>query len=139
MDDYSDWIGRRFTREEPITRRLIDHFRVTLAGTLAEAEVPLGLHWCLAPDAVAPDLLGRDCHPRPGLFLPALPLPRRMWAGGELMFHAPFAAARAYLSEHGHGAAKVLMHDEAGNVHTLSATELLPGLPKMGNLAELSK
>lgn len=99
MDDYSDWIGRRFTREEPITRRLIDHFRVTLAGTLAEAEVPLGLHWCLAPDAVAPDLLGRDCHPRPGLFLPALPLPRRMWAGGELMFHAPFAAGDAVTRE----------------------------------------
>ena len=91
MDDYSDWTGRRFTRSEPITERLIAHFKVTLAGTLAEAAVPVGLHWCLVPDAVTPDLLGRDSHPRPGLFLPALPLPRRMWAGGELMFHGAFA------------------------------------------------
>ncbi|MBE0453689.1 FAS1-like dehydratase domain-containing protein [Roseovarius autotrophicus] len=91
MTDYSDWTGRSFAREEPITDRLIDHFNVTLAGTLAEAPVPVGLHWCLAPDAVTPDLLGRDCHPRPGLFLPALPLPRRMWAGGALEFHGAFA------------------------------------------------
>ncbi|PKQ11176.1 MAG: hypothetical protein CVT70_15580 [Alphaproteobacteria bacterium HGW-Alphaproteobacteria-1] len=91
MDDYTGWIGHSFTRQEPITDRLIDQFRVTLAGTLAEAPVPAGLHWCLSPDAVTPDLLGRDCHPRPGLFLPALPLPRRMWAGGELALHAPFA------------------------------------------------
>jgi 3-methylfumaryl-CoA hydratase len=91
MTDYANWIGRSFTRQEPITDRLIDHFRVTLAGTLAEAPVPVGLHWCLVPDAVTPDLLGRDCHPKPGLFLPALPLPRRMWAGGEVVFHTPFA------------------------------------------------
>lgn len=91
MDNYSGWIGHSFTRQEPITDRLIDHFRVTMAGTLAEAPVPVGLHWCLVPDAVTPDLLGRDCHPKPGLFLPALPLPRRMWAGGEVVFHAPFA------------------------------------------------
>jgi 3-methylfumaryl-CoA hydratase len=92
MGEYDDWIGRGFTQQEPITDRLIAHFRVTLAGMLAGAEVPVGLHWCLVPDAVTPDQLGRDCHPKPGIFLPALPLPRRMWAGGEVKFHAPFQA-----------------------------------------------
>lgn len=90
MSDYSDWIGWGYTRSEPVSERLITQFRATLAGCLAEAEVPVGLHWCLAPDAVEPDKLGRDCHPRTGLFLPALPLPRRMWAGGELELHTPF-------------------------------------------------
>lgn len=37
----------------------------------------------------SPDQLGRDGHPRHGVFLPDLGLPRRMWAGGDIRFHAP--------------------------------------------------
>ncbi len=92
MGDHDDWIGRSYVRSEQITERLIAQYRATLAGYLAEAEVPVGLHWCLVPDAVPPDQLGRDGHPKTGIFLPALPLPRRMWAGGEVEFHAPFQA-----------------------------------------------
>ena len=33
--------------------------------------------------------LGRDGHPKTGDFIPDLGLPRRMWAGGNLQFHAP--------------------------------------------------
>ena len=33
--------------------------------------------------------LGRDGHPTRGGFIPDLGLPRRMWAGGRLEFHAP--------------------------------------------------
>ena len=84
MNDYADWIGRSYSRSEPISERLVREYRATLAGTLAEAEMPVGLHWCLVPDTVTPDQLGRDCHPKTGIFLPALPLPRRMWAGGEI-------------------------------------------------------
>lgn len=36
-----------------------------------------------------PDQLGADGHPAPGLDVPDLGLPRRMWAGGRLTFHAP--------------------------------------------------
>lgn len=92
MSDYGDWIGWGYARSEPISERLITQYRATLAGYLANADVPVGLHWCLVPDAVEPDRLGRDCHPKTGIFLPALPLPRRMWAGGELEFHTPFQA-----------------------------------------------
>ncbi len=91
MNDYSDWIGWGYSRSEPVSDRLIAQYRATLAGYLAEVEVPVGLHWCLVPDVVEPARLGRDCHPKTGIFLPALPLPRRMWAGGELEFHAPLA------------------------------------------------
>ena len=38
---------------------------------------------------VAPDGLGRDGHPRVGGLIPDMGLPRRMWAGGRLQFHAP--------------------------------------------------
>lgn len=97
MTDYADWIGRTTERSEVLTPALVDRLRVTLAEFLAETltetpdpeDVPLGAHWCLAPEAVAPDQLGQDGHPRTGLFLPALPLPRRMWAGGALRFVSP--------------------------------------------------
>lgn len=88
--DYADWIGRRTTRTEAVTDRMIAQFRATLGPWLAEAEVPLGLHWCLCPDALTADRLGRDGHPKTGIYLPALPLPRRMWAGGSLIFHSAF-------------------------------------------------
>jgi 3-methylfumaryl-CoA hydratase len=36
--------------------------------------------------------VGADGHPKRGGFLPPVPLPRRMWAGGRLTFHAPLKA-----------------------------------------------
>ena len=89
--DYSDWVGRQSSRSEVISDRLLTHFRAVLAGTLGPGEVPPGFHWALVPDVAEPADLGRDGHPRPGLLVPALevrglPLPRRMWAGGELAF-----------------------------------------------------
>ncbi|SFN65057.1 3-methylfumaryl-CoA hydratase [Roseovarius lutimaris] len=90
MGEYDDWIGRSYTRSEPISDRLLGQYRATLAGTLGPGAVPPGFHWCIGPDVVEPSDLGRDCHSRTGIFLPALPLPRRMWAGGKLEFHRPF-------------------------------------------------
>ncbi|WP_299047948.1 acyl dehydratase [uncultured Tateyamaria sp.] len=41
--------------------------------------------WAPAP----PNRLGRDGHPQVGGVIPDMGLPRRMWAGGRLAFHAP--------------------------------------------------
>ncbi len=90
MSDHSDWIGRETSRTETITQRQVDCLRATLAGTLAPGAVPPGLHWCLVPDLADSQDLGRDGHPKRGMFMPDLPgVPRRMWAGGELAFGAP--------------------------------------------------
>lgn len=43
-------------------------------------------------DPQPPDVLGRDGHPRVGGLIPDMGLPRRMWAGGRLEFHAPLCA-----------------------------------------------
>jgi 3-methylfumaryl-CoA hydratase len=91
MTDYSDWIGRSTVREDIVAPRLLAEYRATLDGTLAPLNVPPGVEFCLAPDICAPNLLGRDGHPRTGQFLPALPLPRRMWAGGRIDHVAPLA------------------------------------------------
>lgn len=49
-------------------------------------------------EARPPGLLGRDGHPRVGTgLIPDLGLPRRMWAGGALQFHAPLRAG--YMAE----------------------------------------
>jgi 3-methylfumaryl-CoA hydratase len=88
---FDDWIGRRFTRSEVLTPRLIAEFRATLAGLIEDRPVPLGIFWALNPEIAPPADLGRDGHPRTGLFIPALPLPRRMWAGGELRFKGAIA------------------------------------------------
>ncbi|MDM7968288.1 MAG: MaoC family dehydratase N-terminal domain-containing protein [Paracoccaceae bacterium] len=47
-------------------------------------------------DPQPPARLGRDGHPATGLgLIPDLGLPRRMWAGGRLEFHAPLIAGTA--------------------------------------------
>jgi 3-methylfumaryl-CoA hydratase len=91
VTEYSDWIGRSTERADPVAPRLLAEYRATLDGMLAPLEVPPGVEFCLAPDICAPDLLGRDGHPRTGVFLPDLPLPRRMWAGGGIERHAALA------------------------------------------------
>lgn len=46
-------------------------------------------------EARVPDELGRDGHPKTGIgIIPDMGLPRRMWAGGRLEFHAPLIAGK---------------------------------------------
>lgn len=85
------WIGRTSEADDVITPRLVDSFRATLGPHLAdvgEGNAP-GLHWCLAPDITDTAGLGPDGLAAKGSFLPPVPLPRRMWAAGEVRFLAP--------------------------------------------------
>lgn len=87
MEDFSAWLGREETAEDLITPRLAAAFNATFDLPDSPGALPLGIHWCLAL-ALAPNAaLGPDGHPARGDFLPPIPLPRRMWAGGQLTFH----------------------------------------------------
>ena len=78
------WIGRTKEDADIITPRLAQSYRATLAPFVSESELLMpGLHWCLSPPIEATGDLGADGHPRTGDFLPPVPLPRRMWAGGD--------------------------------------------------------
>lgn len=90
LDHLQQWIGHTETVNDVITTSLVDRFRATVFDGLWQVEggVPLGLHWCLAPVAIPGNALGEDGHPKRGGFLPPVPLPSRMWAGGELRFHS---------------------------------------------------
>ncbi len=89
MDTLQGWIGREEIASERLTAGLVDRFAATLGVAKPEAEAfaPRLIHLCLAPSAAANDALGPDGHPVCGGFLPPVPLPNRMWAGGEFSFH----------------------------------------------------
>ncbi len=60
------------------------------AATLGQGDaLPPFFHQLYFWQPQPPDALGRDGHPRVGGLIPDLGLPRRMWAGGRLQFHAP--------------------------------------------------
>jgi 3-methylfumaryl-CoA hydratase len=82
------WIGRSETSHDEITLRLARELRATLDQDAVEVDVPvpLAVHWCLAPPAVKTSMIGPDGHPLRGGFLPPVPLPHRMWAGGDVKF-----------------------------------------------------
>lgn len=87
------WEGRSEVLRDEITRSPIDALTATLdrddAPAMRGSVLPLLWHWLyFLPHAPDSDL-GEDGHPRLGGFLPPVPLPRRMWAGGRLQWHAP--------------------------------------------------
>ena len=85
------WIGRRMVTTDVLTEDLARKYHATFdaagdapqAGSLA----PRLIHFCLAQPTASTAALGQDGHPARGGFLPPIPLPQRMWAGGEVTFH----------------------------------------------------
>ncbi len=58
----------------------------------AGGPLPPFFHHIYFWDPQPPENLGRDGHPAVGGFVPDMGLPRRMWAAGRLLFHAPLLA-----------------------------------------------
>jgi 3-methylfumaryl-CoA hydratase len=90
LDHLRQWIGRSQESSDVVTAQLVKGLRATLFQEIGEPKpgdaAPFTVHWCLAQPVFPMSLLGRDGHPTRGGFLPPVPLPRRMWAGGELQF-----------------------------------------------------
>lgn len=85
--DFAAWAGRSVTRHDVATPRLLAEYRATLSPFLFDADTaicPPGFHFGLAPATPGTEDTGPDGAERKGLFLPPLPLPRRMWAGGSI-------------------------------------------------------
>lgn len=88
IDALRSWIGREERSLDVLTPELVRRFNATFGLPVGSPRVgdmaPPLIHFCLAPSVVPTDQLGPDGHPQKGSFLPPVPLPRRMWAGGEL-------------------------------------------------------
>ena len=83
------WIGQSAEHHDTITPRLLAEFAATLDRPVVETPLSPALHWCLALPTPPLSDLGYDGHEALGRFLPPVPLPRRMWAGGEVELLAP--------------------------------------------------
>jgi 3-methylfumaryl-CoA hydratase len=90
LDHLRQWIGRSTQASDIVTAQLVRGLRATLFLEIGEPKpgdaAPFTTHWCLAQPVFPASELGPDGHPARGGFLPPVPLPRRMWAGGELEF-----------------------------------------------------
>jgi 3-methylfumaryl-CoA hydratase len=93
IDHLRQWIGRTQEASDVITAQLVKGLRATLfldIGNPAEGDIaPYTTHWCLAQPVAPMNEIGTDGHPTRGGFLPPVPLPRRMWAGGQIEFIDP--------------------------------------------------
>jgi 3-methylfumaryl-CoA hydratase len=87
------WEGRSETLRDEITAAPVRNLSATLdrADPLPQAgtELPPLWHWLYFLPGHRQSEIGPDGHARRGGFLPPVPLPRRMWAGGRLTWHAP--------------------------------------------------
>lgn len=90
LDHLRQWIGRSQEARDTVTAHLVKALRATLFQEIGEPKpgdgAPFTVHWCLAQPVFAMSQLSPDGHPTRGGFLPPVPLPRRMWAGGELEY-----------------------------------------------------
>jgi 3-methylfumaryl-CoA hydratase len=86
------WVGKTETAAARISATTANALAATLdrAFSFNEGDVlPPLWHWAYFWPAVPASEIGPDGHPERGGFLPPVPLPRRMWAGGRLVFSHP--------------------------------------------------
>lgn len=82
------WQGRGETTLDTMTAAPVRALSATLdredAAPVPGTEIPPLWHWLYFLPHARQSEIGPDGHPRRGGFLPPVPLPRRMWAGGRL-------------------------------------------------------
>ncbi len=99
VDHLRAWIGKQETAHDQVTRFPIAALSATLDrdDPVPRAGDPLPplWHWLYFLPTARQSILGPDGHPARGGFLPPVPLPRRMWAGGHFTFHQPLRVDEA--------------------------------------------
>jgi 3-methylfumaryl-CoA hydratase len=92
MSEWKEWLGKRSTSEAELQAAQANGMAVMLDRPpifQTGDELPPAWHWLFFHDLVRASDLGPDGHPKLGLVLPPVPLPRRMWASGSLTFYTP--------------------------------------------------
>ena len=108
------WVGRQEIRDDVIAPAPVARLSATLDHSAPRATqgepLPECWHWLYFQPEASTAQIDVDGHPKRGTFLPPVPLPRRMWAGSELGFHAP-----------------LLVGDEVRRVSEVEAVDLKSG------------
>ncbi len=93
LEHLRDWIGRTEQRHDEVTAVPVAALSATLdrddPEPLPGSDLPPLWHWLYFLPLAPQREIGPDGHPKRGGFLPPVPLPRRMWAGGRLTFNHP--------------------------------------------------
>src|SRR6266566_3747333 len=87
------WIGRTAEHTDLVTAVPVSALSATLDRDDPRPQpgdaLPPSWHWLYFLPIHRHSELGSDGHAQRGGFLPPVPLPRRMWAGGRLEFYHP--------------------------------------------------
>jgi 3-methylfumaryl-CoA hydratase len=90
-----EWIGREENAHDEVTAPAVRRFAALLDLSPDEyrrgTTIPGPWYVVLFGPEARQSSLGPDGHPAKGQFLPPVPLPRRMFAGRRVWFHAPLA------------------------------------------------
>lgn len=101
--DFSSWLGRKENQEDLISpspaRAAAGLFDYGTIGTSRDEELPPMWHWFYFWSQALQRDLGPEGHEKLGSFLPNIPLPRRMYAGGSCEFIEPLVIGAAALKE----------------------------------------
>ena len=132
------WEGRSETLTDEITAAPVRNLSATLDrdDPLPASGTPLPplWHWLYFLPSHRQRDIGADGHAKRGGFLPPVPLPRRMWAGGRLQWHAPLRVGDAVqrtstIASVTHKSGRtgdlvfVLVKHEVRNAHGVALTE----------------
>ena len=93
LQHLQSWQGKTETRRDHLGLNPVRAMSATLDREDAEPHngdtLPPLWHWLYFLPVAKQSEIGADGHPKRGGFLPPVPLPRRMWAGGRLHWHQP--------------------------------------------------
>jgi 3-methylfumaryl-CoA hydratase len=93
IDRLREWIGKSESREDRITLTPIAALSATLDRDdpypREGDQLPVLWHWLYFLPLCRHSELGHDGHPKRGGFIPPVPLPRRMFAGGRQQLQRP--------------------------------------------------
>ncbi len=99
MDDLTAWVGRSETVHDTLGPTPVAALAATLdhpaEPVLVGNALPPLWHWLYFLPLHRQSEIGADGHAKRGGFLPPVPLPRRMWAGGRFEFRAPLRVGDA--------------------------------------------
>src|SRR6476469_10071783 len=99
MQNLDAWIGRGETLADTIVPTPVIALNATLDHEAIDASpgtpLPPLWHWLYFLPRHRQSEIGADGHAKRGGFLPPVPLPRRMWAGGQFEFRSPIRVGDA--------------------------------------------